>query len=200
MLKAIKSTVVFPKHNIAIHWLDLSTSPIDLSVLSPDERQRYEGFINPQKQHQFGTSRFALRQILADYLLLSPHEICFAYGQLGKPHIRTKQNPDNLQFNMSHSGTWFVCAVTRGHAVGIDIEVMRPLIDFDTLAQQQLSGEILLQFQRSSLEEKRRIFFIYWTQREAIFKATGKYDPSNVMLSELHCPPDFMVGHIAIAP
>src|SRR5215204_7080172 len=49
------------------------------------------------------------------------------YGEFKKPYL-----VDNVHFNISHSGNYTVCAVSKDHEVGIDIELLNdiPLGDF----------------------------------------------------------------------
>lgn len=83
------------------------------------------------------------------------------YPQQGKPFIN-----GNFDFNISHSHDYVVCAVAENSRLGIDIEQRRD-IDASRFARY---------FSRSLLENMQvrpGLFFDYWTQKEAVAKATG---------------------------
>ena len=98
-----------------------STRPND--VLSPAEIARAERFVQPKHRQRFITARTALREILGSYLGLPPAAISFRINAHGKPYL--DPGPTVLQFNLSHSGDWALCAVTTAGEVGIDIERVR---------------------------------------------------------------------------
>lgn len=198
MHKLDTKRIILQKNEVDLFWIDLSSIPLDLALLSPDERQRHDDYINPSRQIQFAKSRSMLRRILTDYLPIPPQDIRFEYGKFGKPSIMVEQNHADIHFNLSHSGDWFVCAVTQGKSVGVDIEVMRPILNMDNLAQQQLSLEKWQTFQQSTDAEKQRIFFDEWTRREATFKATESDEAANIELFALECPSDSLVGCLAV--
>jgi 4'-phosphopantetheinyl transferase len=57
--------------------------------------------------------------------------------------------------------------------VGIDVEYVRPLDAYESIAQLILSAEEALEFDMLHEGEKQRAFFGYWTRKEAYVKATG---------------------------
>lgn len=184
-------------HDIDIIWVNLREVQFDWAVLSSEEQQRYESIICPDNASQFAKSRGILRQILANYLKLEPIEIRFCYNTFGKPSIISEQNLQQLNFNISHSGYWFVCAVAQNQAVGIDIEVMRPLIGFESLAESRLSAAQWRQFRHSNYQEQQQLFFSEWTRQEAIFKVIGEpHQRDDIHVKSLECPPN-VIGHIA---
>lgn len=86
--------------------------------------------------------------------------------QYKKPYIPNS----NLNFNISHSGQYVVCAFANSHQVGIDIEACKDidLNDFKiALSQDEFS-----QIQNSS--KKLKEFYTIWTIKEAVLKAVGK--------------------------
>jgi 4'-phosphopantetheinyl transferase len=75
-----------------------------------------------------------------------------------------------IDFNISHSGDYVVCALCGEARVGIDIEQIRPidLSDF----KMQLTPE---QWQTVVASENcLEAFFHLWTQKEAVIKADGR--------------------------
>ena len=93
----------------------------------------------------------------------------FTYNEHGKPFFR--DHPD-IYFNMSHSGTRAVCAVSRS-PVGVDIQEIRK-INFRAaskfLTTQELEAVTSLPDDEAETEELSRL----WCIKESIGKCTGK--------------------------
>lgn len=87
------------------------------------------------------------------------------YNKFGKPFLKTKA----VFFNISHSGDFVICAVSKKSEIGIDIEKMTAidLADF----KPQMTADEWSRVVES--ENKRTSFFEYWTQKEAVIKAHG---------------------------
>ena len=90
-------------------------------LLNEEELQRAKRLLIPDKARDFVVARARLRHILASYLDLAPESLRFNYGKSGKPALDDSL-AESLAFNLSHSGGWGLCAVTRGDAVGVDVE------------------------------------------------------------------------------
>ncbi|WP_333820164.1 4'-phosphopantetheinyl transferase family protein [Ohtaekwangia sp.] len=75
-----------------------------------------------------------------------------------------------IDFNISHSGEYVLCALSTTCSVGIDIEQVRPvdLSDFES----QWTLQELDNIRRS--DDSLRQFYNYWTRKEAVIKANGK--------------------------
>lgn len=86
----------------------------------------------------------------------------------GKPFF--PGSPD-LHFNLSHSGGICLCAVGTA-PVGVDIEVVKPRRDLDTLAARAFSPAEYRWFtaRGGTLED----FYTLWTRKEALAKYTGE--------------------------
>ena len=75
-----------------------------------------------------------------------------------------------MDFNISHSGEYVVCALSPAGRVGIDIEKVRPfeLSDFDWQRTRDQWEEIM------ASENRVEPFFSLWTRKEAVTKADGR--------------------------
>ena len=107
--------------------------------------------------------RFLFKQIE-----VSKNEVTsYSYGQYGKPKIH---NARNLEFNVSHSGSWIVCAIST-ETIGIDIEKHKPvqLGELDII----LSQEEKQWLEATSLQSKPSLFYDIWTAKESYLKALG---------------------------
>jgi 4'-phosphopantetheinyl transferase len=140
--------------------------------LTSQERQRAAKFINPIHGDRWIAARGYLRQILSQYLDLTPAEIVFCYGLQGKPAVEQSNIQNNIQFNLSHSGDRSVYAISATDPVGIDLEYIHPiaaaeLVDrFFSLQEQTIFHSLPISLQQSA-------FFHAWTQKEAYLKACG---------------------------
>lgn len=134
-------------------------------------------FVPPEKQERIFRQRvkqnadnILIGTVLAKYMLLKTFHIPFSeqhidYGLYGKPYLR---DYPNAHFNISHSGQFVGCAVSK-HPVGIDIqEIVYYRRD---VAQHICSPNELLQIETSS--EPSAEFTKIWTQKEAYLKMLG---------------------------
>jgi len=86
------------------------------------------------------------------------------YNKLKKPEL-----PGAVQFNISHAGNVVICAFNTEGVIGVDVEIIKPVIledyefifDTDTFRQLRQAGD------------QEGAFFEAWTIREAILKAEG---------------------------
>ena len=142
------------------------------SFLSANELACADRLLDPQKQQAFTIARSCLRQLLAKYLSLLPESVEFSYNISGKPSIAAK-NSKNLTFNLSHSGSMAVLAVTLDIDVGVDIERIDRDLNFQLLASHYFTPAEIVQLRGHSKSRQRRQFYRIWTAKEAILKMTG---------------------------
>jgi 4'-phosphopantetheinyl transferase len=78
-----------------------------------------------------------------------------------------------LDFNISHSEGVVVCAVNQTFKVGIDIELIQPIIlnEYEIVFTKQEFQNIQNQ---QGIENQLINFFKYWTRKEAVMKADGR--------------------------
>jgi len=115
-----------------------------------------------------------MRIILGRYLDIPPGEIRLEYNRHGKPAILPELNMKNISFNLSHSGSLALCAVTVNAAIGIDVEYSRPVLRAEKILDRFFSeGE--REYYRSQPETVKECAFMnLWTLREAYSKALGR--------------------------
>jgi 4'-phosphopantetheinyl transferase len=158
--------------DVHVWSVDLNLNPQQVSefdrVLIDRERQRAAKFINPLHGNRWTVARGYLRQILSQYLNITPAEIVFSYGKQGKPAVEG----NNLQFNLSHSGDRAVYAISAKYPVGIDLELIHPLPAAD-LVDRFFSVNEQAIFHSLPVEIQQAAFFHAWTQKEAYLKACG---------------------------
>jgi 4'-phosphopantetheinyl transferase len=152
----------------------MSPSSRPTGVLSTAETARAERFVQPKDRQRFITARTALRGILGSYLGLPPAAISFRINAHGKPYLHPA--PAMLQFNLSHSGDWALCAVTTAGEVGVDIERVRPCSPAYRLkvARRFFSAHEYHAINSAGPTGIDSAFFSGWTRKEAYIKCHGK--------------------------
>lgn len=143
-----------------------------VATLSPDERLRARSLTDADDQRRFLVGRGILRSILSRYTKTDPAAIDLAYGTNGKPYLAGSDA--QLSFSMSRSGRVALFAVARSLRLGIDVERFRAVPELGEIIVRYLSLDEQSYFE--SLDEERRLeaFFAFWTELEAIAKATGE--------------------------
>jgi len=91
----------------------------------------------------------------------------------------------NIDFNLSHSGDYIICAFASGNRVGIDIEEISEinLDDFSSAMNEQQ-----WQLIRNS-RNPHATFFKFWTIKESMIKADGR--GHSISLNDIHVYDDF---------
>ena len=80
-----------------------------------------------------------LRVILSQYLKIEPSKVRLSYGLYGKPELAKETCGETISFNLSHSHRVALYAITRGRRVGIDVELVRPNLENEKIAQRFFS-------------------------------------------------------------
>jgi len=87
------------------------------------------------------------------------------YTKYGRPFLDL-----DIDFNISHSGQYVICAFAKGFKIGIDIEKIQEH-NFDSFKSIFTTSEYQsIVHSNNSLKQ----FYEYWTQKESIIKANGK--------------------------
>ena len=144
------------------------------STLSQDERRGASQFRAFDDRDAFVICRGLLRQLLARYLGRDASTIDFTYGRFGKPEIAGLRNRRPLYFNASRSAGLAVYAVTSAGPVGVDVERVRPVFDFEDIASRFFTPFEAGMLLTLSHDRQMEGFFTCWTCKEAFLKATGE--------------------------
>lgn len=141
-------------------------------LLSPAEWIRAQRFHFPNDRARFIAGRGLLRTILGRYLDLPPRELRFTQGLHGKPELTGVCS--SLRFNLSHSDDLMLIAVAHARAVGIDLELMREDVPFQTLADYYFDPEDAWHLRLLPEPQRAWKFYDLWTSAEARLKASGR--------------------------
>ncbi|MEO8664515.1 MAG: 4'-phosphopantetheinyl transferase superfamily protein [Ignavibacteria bacterium] len=138
-------------------------------VLSEFEILKAKRFKFDKDKKNYIVFRSTLRKILSEYLITDPSSITFSYSEKGKPYIKDSI----LKFNVSHSRSLAVYAVTLNDELGIDTEHIKKMPDAFEIAQRYFSIKENTEFAELKKGEIPLSFFNCWTRKEAFIKALG---------------------------
>jgi len=139
-------------------------------LLSADELARADRFRVERGRERYIVGRGVLRTLLNRYTGAPPHALVFAYNEFGKPELPGSE----VCFNLSHSHGIALAAVTRGRAVGVDIERIREEVIGERIAQRFFSPAEARTLAGLPPAQQARAFFDCWTRKEAWIKARGE--------------------------
>lgn len=137
-------------------------------LLTDAERARADRYRFDDDRRRSIVARAATRRILSRMTGAAPLELPIVEGEHGKPALAGNE----IEFNASHSGDLVALAFARATPVGIDVERRRKMHDPLGIARRFFS-EAELAFVENA-EDIAAAFFIVWTAKEAIVKASGK--------------------------
>jgi 4'-phosphopantetheinyl transferase len=164
-------------------WTDAIADPAVLarfeSVLSPDERERWQRFSFADGRHQYLVSHGFVREVLSRYASFKAADWSFRPDARGKPAIvgpgAFTQAGRTLCFNLTHTRGLAACVIAWDREVGVDAEeIERQGREVSTdLIRRCLSPEEWACLHSVAPERQRSAFFDYWTLKEAYLKARG---------------------------
>ena len=144
------------------------------TVLNPEEAARADRFLMEVHRNRFIVGRALLRDLLAGYLDQPPEAIRFAYNEWGKPALEPGFVARDLGFNLSHSQGLAMYAFVHEREVGVDLEMIRPEVASERVAENFFSPWEVETLRALPLEHQAEAFFNCWTRKEAYVKARGQ--------------------------
>lgn len=151
-------------------------SPIDeniyqkLSLLMSEEKknQIFKKYHRIDRERSFISFALA-KTVISTKTGILKCDINFDANKYGKPYAI---EIPNCHYNISHSGSWVVCAYDAKKPVGIDIEEIKD-INYD-IVYRFFSKEEVSTFIAKPAEYKLDHLFNLWTLKESFIKAEGK--------------------------
>jgi 4'-phosphopantetheinyl transferase len=148
------------------------------TLLDATERERLSTMRREIDRNRFTVGCALVRLALAAYLSQPPARIgisrtCADCGKPhGKPHLADGARV-SIEFSVSHAADRIVAAFALGTPVGVDVERVDPELPLVELMRRVLTQEEEEVLCRGEREQQVRDFFVYWTRKEAVVKATG---------------------------
>lgn len=152
---------------VAVRALD--EAPSAAEGLTVQEKSHAATLPDPQRRARFILSRAMRRQILAECTGLAAGDLRFDEPRGEKPRLVGRPGWD---FNTSHSGEYVAVAVGR-QQVGVDLERVRPVRDFEGLARRYFHPDEVAAWLAIPDEDRLDAFFLLWAAREAAVKCAG---------------------------
>jgi len=149
-----------------------SHTKVSTQGLSAQELHKAEKFHREEDRQRYISSHLFLRAVLSHYFPSVKAETwCFEVNAYGKPSLAKKHGLD-LHFNLSHSASHIYIICSKEHECGIDVEEIKEMEFNPELLSLVMSEKEQQEFLCSQDQEK--LFFKYWTLKEAYVKAVGK--------------------------
>lgn len=139
-----------------------------LATFSTTEHQRHQAYRRPDDRERFLRGRVGLRLLLAAWLGCPAAAVSIETGAHGKPFC-----PKGPQFNVSHSGDLILLAVHPRQGVGVDVEQLRPGLDWQPIAQRMLTEPQRQALNQLPAPARLEGFLAQWCALEAELKAAG---------------------------
>lgn len=164
-----------PSGSCQIWWAHTSAArPALLDLLDEHERGRHDRFVRAQDRALFVVSHALARIIASRHVASMPRAIRYSRSSIAPGHKpRLAGGASELELSISHSGQRAVVAVSRGVALGVDVELVSPVA-----AEQPPIRSVLDESEQRELGTMPAAmrpwgFCRYWTRKEAVLKATG---------------------------
>lgn len=168
-----------PAHKIDLWWIPVPDIPVQAlyescgSILSPDERSRFESHRLRKGQLQFLLTRLTLRHLLSAYQAdVQPQQWRILKSETGRPRVDRTQSL--LEFNLTHTGQHLLIAFTLAGEPGLDAELSGRSVDAKQVASRYFSIDESRDIADSGPDDQNDLFLRYWTLKEAAVKATGQ--------------------------
>jgi len=142
-------------------------------VLSDDERETARRITVVEEQRTFVRSRAFLRKLLEAQTGVAAPVWRFGANEHGRPFIALPEQHRGLHFNLSHTRSMTACVLAAQPEIGIDVENAAQPRDFPAIARGFFTPEEAQALAGVAGEEQRRLFYRFWTLKEAYIKAIG---------------------------
>ena len=153
------------------------TTENETSHITGEEQRQAEQYPNGSEggglpvdmmQEQYLTYCIARRRILASY---SERDVLISRTPSGKPYLVVADaNEDLVTFSASHTSMLACIAVARRRAVGVDVELLDPSVDYTSAARLFLSQREQRWMMAHTSEQVPHAFLRVWTFKEAVRK------------------------------
>ena len=154
-------------------YIDSSLIDQAQRLLCNQEQQRAARFVQDRARHRFMLAHALCRVMLSCYGAYKPKQWLFRKEDKGRPYIDPAMNQQGLDFNISHTNNRVGCALALGRRVALDLELISRSANMDAVAKRQFAPAEQAQFFNCSAEDRQRLFFQFWTLKEAYIKVKG---------------------------
>lgn len=143
-----------------------------LGVLSPEEAAQARRFVPERARELYVAAHGLLRLLLGAAIGVEAGSLRFAAGPFGKPRLAGAAAAAPA-FNIAHSGSRVLVALSSAGEVGVDVEAHRALRDGLDIAERFYSEREAAELRRLDGRAREELFFRLWSRKEAVLKAAG---------------------------
>jgi 4'-phosphopantetheinyl transferase len=169
-------------------------------LLDAVEKEQEPRFYFARDRRRYLVTRALVRTVLSRYAPIDPREWVFSANAYGRPEIVNAQSKGLcLSFNISHTHSLIVLGVTKGRAIGVDVENFRARAAAIEIADHYFAPQEVAALAGVPQQQQQNRFFEYWTFKESYIKARGM--GLSLPLDKFSfCYPDEQAVEIAIDP
>jgi 4'-phosphopantetheinyl transferase len=144
------------------------------SLLTPSEQAHAKRYRHGQAREHFAIGRACLRILLGNAGGTDPRSVEISAGVHGKPETPAVGR-QSIFYNVGHSKDTVLIALGRQGTLGVDVEYFDRQTDIMEVAHANFTEEEI-NFLALAGDPKARIrlFYRYWTRKEAVAKADGR--------------------------
>jgi 4'-phosphopantetheinyl transferase len=170
-------------------------------LLNEEERAQEPRFYFARDRRRYLVTRALVRTVLSRYVpAVEPAQWSFETNAYGRPAAaNAAAKAERLSFNLSHTHSMIVLAVTAGREVGVDVENVRAREVSIGVADRYFAPQEVRVLNAVPAPEQQYRFFEYWTFKESYIKARGMGLSLPLDKFSFHYPDDDAV-EIAIDP
>ena len=126
----------------------------------------------PAVRRQRLVTAIAIRTALGRRLGRDPGSLRFNRDSNGKPALAPGEG-DGVHFSLSTSAGRGLVALSSNGPVGVDLEHVAPLPEFERIASSRFARGETAAIMRLPADQRLRTFYECWTRKEAYLKASG---------------------------
>jgi 4'-phosphopantetheinyl transferase len=143
-------------------------------LLSNVEKEQEPRFYFAKDRRRYLVTRALVRTVLSRYVPIQPREWIFSANAYGRPNIANAEASDLcLSFNISHTHSLIVLGITKGRALGLDVENIRARAAAIEIADHYFATPEVTALAAMPPQQQQYRFFEYWTFKESYIKARG---------------------------
>ncbi len=143
------------------------------TVLSEAEKLKSMRFRRHKDRNRYIVTRALMRYLACELIGGDASLWRFYNGRYGKPHLLLPAGNAGFHFNLSHSDSMIVCAISNSSEVGVDIEKRRHPSDIINTAEEFFAPVEVDNLRRQPMPKQTERFIQFWTLKEAFIKAIG---------------------------
>ncbi len=141
-------------------------------LLDTTEKAQEPRFYFERDRRRYLVTRALVRTVLSRYARVGPLDWMFSANAYGRPAVVNPEAQD-LSFNISHTHSLIVLGVSRGRALGVDVENYRARKVSMDIADRYFAPDEVAVMNAAPRQEQQYRFFEYWTFKESYIKARG---------------------------